>query len=226
MVMWVGLVSTVLMILLIGLLVRLQRRQERGYSRRPTTADCARLVSEALALDEQAAARLEAAQRAATTYEQIAIDLAIAEAEREAAWQAHSDAAAAHAAASEANAGLTLEQAVPNPLQREISSAARAAYRRGEITVEELRAVWHKVDGWDQEREDRAHELSKLRAEEAEAWRRYHAATHSENTAQRAAELAEVASRTLTEEAAEAARRAELARIAASDCAAQVKRRR
>jgi hypothetical protein len=91
--------------------------------------------------------------------------------------------------------------------------------------VEELRAVWQKVDGWDQAREDRAHELSKLRADEAEAWRRYHAATFAENTSRRAVELAEVASRTLTEEAAEAARRAELARIAAADCAAQIKRR-
>jgi hypothetical protein len=225
MVMWGGLASTVLMILLIGLLARLQRRQERGYTKRPTTLDCARLVSEALALDEYATARLEAAQRAATTYEQIALDVAMLEAEREAAWEAHSEAAAAHTAASEAQAGLPIEQTIPDPLQREISSAARAAYKRGEITVEELRAVWQKVDGWDQEREDRAHELSRLRAEEAEAWRRYHAATFAENTSRRAAELAEAASRALTEEAADAARRAELARIAAADCAAQVKRR-
>lgn len=156
MVMWGGLTTTVLMIILIALLARLQRRQEHGYARRPTTLDCARLVSEALALDEQATASLEAAQRAATTYEQIALDLAMTEAEREAAWQAHSEAAAAHSAASAAQAGLPIEQSIPDPLQREISSAARAAYRRGEITVEELRAVWQKVDGWDQEREDRS----------------------------------------------------------------------
>lgn len=197
MVMWGGLASTVVMILLIGLLARLQHHRERGFEKRPTAMDCARLVAEALALDETATIALEAAQRAATTYEQIAMELTTAEAEREAAWQAHNDAAAANSAAVAAAAGMPLEQVIPDPMQRDISSAARAAYRRGEITVEELRAVWQKVDGWDQAREDRSHELSRLRAEEAEAWRRYHAATFHERTTRRAAELAEVASRTL-----------------------------
>jgi hypothetical protein len=222
MVMWGGLATTMVMVLLIGILAKLQSKREDGQEKRPSTVDCARLVAEAIALDESAAVALEAAQRAATTHEQIVMDLAACEADREAAWLTHSRAAAAHAEAAVLE-DVPMEQSIPDDQQREISMAARHAFKRGEITIEELRAVWHKVDGWDQEREDRAHELLRLRAEEKEAWRVYHVAAHTERSARRAVELAEVAARTLIEEATDAARRAEVARIVAADCSGRVR---
>lgn len=224
MVMWGGLATTVVMVILIGVLARLQSKRESRSERPPSTVDCARLVAEAIALDEAAAVALEAAQRAATTHEQIVMDLAACEADKDAAWLAHSQAEAARAEAA-AQVDVPLEQAVPDAMQREISMAARAAYKRGDITIEELRAVWQKVEGWDQQREEREQELLRLRAEEKEAWRRYHVATHAERSARRAVELAEVAARTLIEEATDAARRAEVARIMAADCAGKTKPR-
>ncbi len=224
MVMWGGLATTVVMVVLVGILAKLQSRRE-GRAEKRSTVDCARLVAEAIALDEAAAMALEAAQSAATTHEQIIMDLAACEADKEAAWVAHSQAAAAHAEAA-AQLDVPMEQAVSDEMQRDISMAARAAYKRGDITVEELRAVWQTVEGWDQEREEREQELLRLRAEEKEAWRRYHVATHAERSARRAVELAEVAARALIEEATDAARRAEVAKIMAADCAGKTRERR
>lgn len=223
MVMWGGLATTMVMVMLVGILAKLQGRREGRAERRPSTVDCAHLVAQAIALDEAAAVALETAQRAATTHEQIVMDLAACEADKEAAWLAHSRAEAAHAEAA-ARLEQPMEQAVTDEVQRDISMAARAAYKRGDITVEELRAVWQTVEGWDQEREEREQELLGLRAEEKEAWRRYHVATHAERSARRAAELAEVAARALIEEATDAARRAEVAKIMAADCAGKVRR--
>jgi hypothetical protein len=228
MVMWGGLATTAVMVLLIGVLAKLQNKREaRSEGRvRVSTVDCARLVAEAIALDEAAAVALESAQRAATTHEQIIMDLAACEADMEAAWLAHSRAEAAYAAAAAHQGHIPLEQAVTDETQREISMAARAAYKRGDISAEELRAVWQTVEGWNQDREEREQELLQLRAEEKEAWRRYHVAAHAERSARRAVELAEVAARALIEDATDAARRAEYARIMAADCSGRVSRQR
>jgi hypothetical protein len=220
-----GLATTLLMIVLIGLLARAQYRRENNLVGASGPKDCARLVSQARVLESAAAEALEAAQRAATTHEQLARDLAVAEAEREAAWHAHTAATQVHQEAQQAGPASTEPQSMTGDDQKEISAAARAAYRRGEISVDELKAVWKRVDGWDDSADDRSHLLSRLRAEEAEAWRRYHAAAFAERTGKRAIELAEAASRALTEDAAEAARQAEISRIAANDCISRYKRR-
>ena len=221
-----GVATSLLMVVLIGLLARSQYRREHGIAQVPSAKDCSVLVVRARALDETAAQKLDAAHRAANTHEQLARDLAAAEAEREAAWHSHSEAVQASQEAQQTEPEPSAENAISGVDQKDISAAARAAYRRGEISVDELRAVWQRVGNWDDSLDDRAHLLSRLRADEAEAWRRYHAAAFAERTAQRAVELAEAAARALTDDAAEAARQAEIARITAEDCIARAKRRR
>jgi hypothetical protein len=60
--------------------------------------------------------------------------------------------------------------------------------------------------------QQRASELSRLRVEVAEAWRRYHLASSAERMALQRVEIAQVAARALKQEATEAAREAELAK--------------
>ncbi|MEV4414706.1 hypothetical protein [Catellatospora sp. NPDC049609] len=202
-----GLPFTVLAVAFLGLLAR----SERGDGERPgrlTAAARERLTAEARELEEVAADVLEAARTAVLKAEQTAAELAAAEQERDTAWQAHLDAARHLAEAAEA--GPQEPEQAPRPAVsdealREISRAARAAYKRGDLTMEQLRAVWQQVDGWDQTRQDRAHVLSRLRAEDAEAQRLYQVAASRERAARRAAEVARVSSHALTQEAADAA---------------------
>lgn len=203
--------------ILLGLLARAQHRRDQGYTGRLTAADCAWLVAEAQELDAIATSVFDAAHRAADKSMLAAAELAVAEVERDAAWQAHS---ATDRTLDEAStsADPLPPQSMSDPDQREISSAAREAYRRGELSVDELRAVWHRVDGWDQSQQDRSHELSRLRAEKAEAWRQYHAAAFIERSARRAAEVAQVAAAALAQEAADAAEDAQIAHMAAQEC--------
>jgi hypothetical protein len=202
-----GLPFTLLAVAFLGLLARAQSDGPRPG--RLTAAERERLTEEARELEEIAAEVLEAARTAVLKAERTAAELVAAEHERDAAWQAHLDAARQLEEASEALQGAAPEQepepAVSDETLREISRAARAAYKRGDLTMEQLRAVWQQVDGWDQARQDRAHELSRLRAEDAEASRLFHVAASRERTARRAAEVARVSSHALTQEAADAA---------------------
>ena len=101
---------------------------------------------------------------------------------------------------------------MPSWEQTAVSRAARDAYRRGELTEEQLRAVWEKVDGWGQAVQAKTSEISRLRVEVADAWRRYQLASTAVRMARQRAEIAQVAARALKEEAADAARDAELAK--------------
>jgi hypothetical protein len=162
-------------------------------------------------LEKVAANALDKAQQAAITLEYAQTALALAEAEREQAWHEHTS---ANTALEKANAEL---EAMPVEVmssheQRDVSKAARDAFRRGMISEQQLRAVWHKVDGWDHMLQERTAELSRLRAEVAEAWRRYHIASAAERMARQRADIAQVAARALKEEATDAAREAELAK--------------
>jgi hypothetical protein len=162
-------------------------------------------------LESDARNVLDKAQQAAVAAEYAEAGLALAETEREQAWQAHTE---ANEALEKANAELEPVpiETMPSQEQRQVSKAARDAFRRGELTEEQLRAVWQKVDGWDQALQEKAAELSRLRVEVAEAWRRYQLASSGERMARQRAEIAQVAARALKEEAADAAREAELAK--------------
>jgi hypothetical protein len=150
-----------------------------------------------------------------------------AEANRDLASQEQEAAAKALEAAVRmlATTPAAVTAAVSGSDSREASRAAMAAYRRGVISAEQLRVLWHQIDGWDQNREDQAHELTRLRAEDAEARRRFDAAALAERTARQAAEVAQIAARALTQEAADAAQEAQIARLNAQAAIRSVQRR-
>lgn len=206
---WVGLVGICgLLLFMFGMLAVAQRRLDDRIEGLPSTQD----IEE---LEAIAAVALEEAQQAALDADRAEEDLARAEALRDQAWQAHSVLSEALERVSAELDAMPVEATLPDPEQREVSRAARDAYRRGELTVEQLRAVWHRLGGWDRTLEDKTHELSRLRAETAEAWRRYHLAALAERRARETAEAAQATERVLRQEAVDAAREAQSAQMSA-----------
>jgi hypothetical protein len=86
----------------------------------------------------------------------------------------------------------------------DLTHAALAAYRRGDITVEDLRRVWLDASGWDARHEDAEQELLRLRAEQLAARRAYNMARTVARLARRAEEVADVAAQALADEAIQA----------------------
>jgi hypothetical protein len=215
---WGGVIAfTVVSMSFLCLVAWTEHRRESQIVRRPIRADRELLASQAQELAAIARNAVTSARLAADISEQATADVFKAEAQRDAAWEAYD---AVSQALIQANAAIGVEPAdvaVSDPDQREISRAARAAYRRGELSDDELRAVWHRVDGWDQTRQRRAHELSRLRADVAEAWRGYQVASNEERLARHAAELARIAVRALSQEVIDAALDAQTARMLADE---------
>jgi hypothetical protein len=89
--------------------------------------------------------------------------------------------------------------------QRHLTHAAFEAYRRGDLSQEQLWRVWRLGSGWDEELERREHEVMRLRADRREAQLRYRAAASRARLAAREVEVAEARLNALIEEAAEAA---------------------
>ncbi|WP_173056342.1 hypothetical protein [Phytohabitans houttuyneae] len=161
-----------------------------------------------------AAAAIEARER-----------LANAEADREEAWRAQEEAGFAYQGAwREAQAARTERagQDVPATVdlelvaagdvegadterQRDVSRAALAAYRRGELSVDELRAVWRQAGDWDPDVEERERRADHLRAEELAARRAYERAALVARQAAEALWDAEAQSRAMAGEARAAA---------------------
>lgn len=214
---WGGLIAAVM--LAMAVLAMLVAREHRPEPK-PAKADCRKLTAEAKEFDELANAAFLKALEANDSAARRAAELEEAEAARDLASQ-EQDAAAKALEAAVRTLAVTpaaVTSAVSSSDSREASRAAMAAYRRGAISVDQLRALWHQIDGWDQNREDQAHELTRLRAEDSEARRRFDAAALAERTARQAAEVAQVAARALTQEAADAAEEAQVAHIAAQEC--------
>ncbi|HET6213979.1 MAG TPA: hypothetical protein VFE14_14035, partial [Micromonosporaceae bacterium] len=110
-------------------------------------------------------------------------------------------------------------------LEREVSRAALAAYRRGDLSVDQLREVFRRTGGWDPVLEQREREVASLRAEAHRAHRAYDAAVAAERAAASATGIADVAAHALAEEATDAAADARAAREAAETCARALGRR-
>ncbi|MEU7825100.1 hypothetical protein [Catellatospora sp. NPDC049133] len=212
-----GLPFTLLAVLFLGLLAQAQSRRDGVRRGRLSTNDRLQLTAEARELEAVAAEVLEAARTAVLLAERTAAELTAAEDDRDAAWQAHLAAARLLEDAAETLPPEPVEVTASTETLREVALAARAAYKRGDLTMEQLRAIWSKVDGWDQSRQDRSHELSRLRAQDAEAARLYHVAASRARNARRAAEVARVSSHALTQEAADAAYEAQILQTALRD---------
>ena len=189
-------VGALLMLGLVGTLAWWQHRQEHPPV---PAAERAELVRHAAVVAESAA---RAAERAAVARRR-AEDGADAAA---AAWQEHERAQRAYDEASRASqraAGRhTGGEDRSGP--REVGRAALAAYRRGELSQDQMLRVWRWSSGWDPEQERREHQLAELRAAQREAYLRYRAASAAERVAAGQADIAEVAARALADEAAAA----------------------
>jgi hypothetical protein len=220
---WGGLIAAVMLAMaVLALLVAREHRIEP----RPAKADCRTLLAEAKEFDELASAAFRKALEANDAAARAAADLAEAEANRDLASQEQDAAAKALEVAIRtlATTPEPVRAAVDGPDSREASRAAMAAYRRGAISVDQLQVLWHQIDGWDQHRENQAHELTRLRAEDAEARRGFDAAALAERTARQAAEVARIAAQALTQEAADAARESQIAHLSAQRCIRRARR--
>lgn len=221
---WGGLIAAVT--LAMAVLAMLVAREHRGEPK-IVKSDCKALVIEARELDDLATAAFAKALEANDIAARAAADLEDAELARDAASQLQDAAAEALDGAVRAitSTPAAVVSAANGSDSREASRAAMAAYRRGAISVEQLQALWHQIDGWDQHHEDQAHELTRLRGEDAESRRRFDAAALVERAARQAAEVTQVAARALTQEAADAAQEAQLAHIGAQECLRRASRR-
>lgn len=199
-------------------LARRQNAVQRAGPQRPkpTPDDCARLRIEAgelTAVARSAAAKLSGAVAAAET---ATTRLAEAQRAREVAGRAYDEAQRAYESA--AAAPQVVPRTSDDDLDREVSRAALAAYRRGDLSVDQLREVFRRTGGWDAAQEQRDREVATLRAEAYRAHRAYDAAGNAERLAVKAATIAQVAAEALAEEAAIAADEARGAQAFAEEC--------
>jgi hypothetical protein len=131
-----------------------------------------------------------------------------AEAEYDAARTAYAD------ALSTARAGRHGEpDAQAQEREREVSRAALAAYRRGELSVEVLRTVFGRADP-DPAQDGREREADRLALAEARARRAFEHAVVAARMAREDLHIAEVAEEASQQEAANAAHEAQEAQIA------------
>jgi hypothetical protein len=202
---------------LVGLVAWRQRRRPSGppgHGHRP--AECARLRAEADVLARHAVAAAHEAERAAARAAGAGDHAAEADRARDEAWAAYEAEHRAYGAA---------RVAVPAPVApppggpgTQVSRAALAAYRRGDLSLDELHQVWRRADGWDPVQEARAQDLERLAADARRARRAYEHASAVARARAQAAQVAGVAARALADEAVEAAAEAREARAAVDGC--------
>jgi hypothetical protein len=180
------------------------------------------LRREAQQLTAYAAAAGERAGRAAAEAWQLRERASAAAAARDVAWQVQEAAYAAYQAAlQEAIAGRRRAEAMPQrrvgdggERDRTVSRAALSAYRRGDISVEQLREVWQRTGGWDPEQVRRERAAEQAGIAERAARRGFDTAAADARQAERDARIADVAAQALADEAAQAAIEAHEATLA------------
>jgi hypothetical protein len=197
---WILLGSSVGLFVLVTVAAWWQRRRE-SPSRARRAAERAEWAQHAAAVTARhRQARAEVAAATARV-EQAEQDRAEAWRALEAAQGAHDRAEQRYQQARQRSGAAT----GPDPAgQREVAGAALAAYRRGDLSEEQLWRVWGWGTGWDPELAARERELLRARAARREANLSYRAAASRERAASAALEIAEVQARALAEEAATA----------------------
>jgi hypothetical protein len=184
----------------------------------PVGADAAELHEIAQELTEHAQTAAAQAQRAADVLAAARAALQAAEATRSRAERGYDAARAAHA---EALRSVRSTRAVlPDPLEqareRDVYRAALAAYRRGGLSVDELRAVFARGET-DPAQQQREREADRLALAETTARRVYQQAVAATRLAAEDLDVAEVAAAAVRQEATEAALEAEEVRLAVRD---------
>lgn len=166
------------------------RRKEREAARAEWTAHAAAVAERS----EQATARAAAARSRADAAEQAVAgawqELERAQQAHDAAERAYQEAAAQRAAAAPGDPDGT----------RAVTNAALAAYRRGDLSQEDLLKVWRWGSGWDPDQEQQERVLLQARAARREAHLRYRAVSSAARAAAEQAGVAEAEARALAEE--------------------------
>jgi hypothetical protein len=218
---WLALMGfTILFILLAALLSRWQwGRLNRAEARAAaneipqlTPSERARLRTEASELIRQAAATAAAAKRAEAAVEETRAICVVAQQARETAWAAFDLAQKAYEEALRGAHEVSELPEADEDEKRTVSRAALAAFRRGDITVDDLNAVFRQASGWDPMQELHAREVELRRSAESQARKAYQAASAAERSAVKAADIAVVAAHALAEEAIEVAEEAQAVR--------------
>jgi hypothetical protein len=164
---------------------------------------------------------------AAQEAETAQAEYAVAARQGEEARRAHD--ALVREAAQVATEIAALEKKGPTPgserIQQETSHAAFSAFRRGDISSDQLREVFRRAEGWTPEHDRLSKRSTELRGEEAEAARARIDAERSEQNAAERARHASVTARALDEAARDAAADAR-GRCAAAEACEQRTRRR
>jgi hypothetical protein len=197
----------------------------RRSGRRNRPDECAALRAQCEQLREVAAAAAEAAAQAALDAETARADFVAAQ--RAADEARHAVEAVVQEAADVAAQVATLEQAgtaTNEALQAETTHAAFAAYRRGDITSEQLREVFSRAGGWTPEHDRLSRRSTELRQAETEALRTRDAAVAAEHAAGERAHQAAITARARDDEARIAAADAR-GRCAAADACEQRQKR-
>jgi hypothetical protein len=185
--------------------------------------DPVRLRAAAVELAAHAVAIQTEAGRAAAIATEARQVLEAAQRERDEAWAAQEAAEQDYDRAWQAVfAGREAEGGAPAPdstdaveRDRAVSRAALAAYRRGDISVQELREVFRRTGDWDPFQEQRERVLEHGRMRQAAARRAYDRAAAVVRRAEQEAWTAESTARELLDEVAESVAEAHEAFLAA-----------
>jgi hypothetical protein len=198
--------------------------REQRQVRKPRRDDCAELRAECVRLREQADGTIAAAAQAVKEAEEAHARYVEAQKATEEATRAYEAAVAASAAVS---AELQRFERAPTDdqrrLEQETTHAAFAAYRRGDISSDQLREVFRRAEGWTPEQDQLSRDVLTRRVEEGEAMRVRDGALAAEQAAGEHARIAAISARALDEEASAAIDEARRLCARAAECG---KRRR
>jgi hypothetical protein len=179
------------------------------------------LRAECEQLRELAAAAAAAAAQAATDAESAHADFVASQRSADEARRALEE--VVREATELANQVAQLEHGpagTDEKLQAETSHAAFAAFRRGDISAEQLREVFKRAEGWTPEHDQLSRRSNELRAQETELIRIRDSAVLAEQVSGDWARTAAITARSLDEEARTAAVDAR-GRCAAADACEQ-----
>jgi len=201
-------------------------RVEPRPEKRSRRDDCAPLRAKCEMLTQQADAAATAAAMATAEAEEAQVLHGAAVRAAEEARQAY-EALAREAAEISARIGSLGRNPTDDQqrLERETTHAAFAAYRRGDISSEQLREVFRRAEGWTPQHDDLSRRSTELRAAETEAARAREAAVMAEQAAEEQARAAADSARAFADEAHSIAFEARSACAAAADCERRGRRR-
>jgi hypothetical protein len=196
-------------------------KQARTRRVRPAQIRRTRLLAEAADLARYADEIAVAADRAVVTVQRRHEDWTAAQNTRDAAWRAFEAADAAARRVLLARAfrvpATPLTPSEYADRERYLHRAATEAYRRGELSVDQLIDALAHRNGWDPRRHPFEQDEILRQVAKHRLWRVYQTAAEHEQAAWHAVEVAVAARRSLEEEAFAAKQRARLAAAALSD---------